>query len=112
MLVDTTKAILNEFLESAQHGPKLVRLDPVNATTFLGPCAFNEYARVFGERITACWMSFGVADCLGQMAVVLAAEPNEPSLIVHSRCKHLISWFQNYRREERGGKFPDTPVGP
>ena len=57
-------------------------------------------------------MSFGVADCLGQIDVVLGAKPNEPSLIVHSRCKHLIGGFQNYRREERGGKFPDAPVGP
>jgi len=104
-----------------ERGPDIVRLDPAaSARTSIGPAAYNEYARVFGDRITARWPSHGVADGLGQIEIMLGLPPcgeqgrtaKEPRLVIHPRCKHLIAAMQSYRREERGGEFLDTPVDP
>jgi hypothetical protein len=94
-------------------GPDVVRLDPAaSARTSIGPAAYHEYERVFGDRITARWPSHGVADGLDQIELMLAVPPVAPRLVIHPRCKHLIQAFQEYRREERAGEFLDTPVDP
>ncbi len=94
-------------------GPDVVRLDPAaTARTSIGPAAYNEYARVFGERIISRWPQHGVADGLGQIELMLGTASREPRIVIHPRCKHLIAALQNYRREERGGEFLDTPVDP
>jgi Terminase large subunit, T4likevirus-type, N-terminal len=106
-------AIRDKCMSLTQRGPDLVRMDPAaTAKTSIGPAAFNEYARVFGERITARWPTHGVADGLDQIELMLGAAANEPRILVHPRCIYLVQAFQNYRREERGGEFLDTPVDP
>ena len=81
------------------------------ARTSIGPAAFNEYARVFGERITERWPSHQVVDGLDQMELMLGGS-NEPRILIHPRCTHLVQAFQTYRRAERGGEFLDTPLDP
>ncbi len=96
-----------------QRGPDFVRLDPAaSAKSSLGPAAFNEYARVFGERSTERWPTHGVVDGLDQMELMLGGEAKEPRILIHPRCTSLIHAFQNYRREERRGEFLDTPQDP
>ena len=113
MSCDNAEAIRRLCVGIQPKGPDIVRLDPAaSARTSLGPVAYNEYARIFGDRITARWPSHGVADGLGQIEIMLAVVPREPRLVVHPRCKHLIAAMQSYRREERGGEFLDTPVDP
>ena len=106
-------AIRDTCMSITQRGPDLVRLDPASsARTSIGPAAFNEYARVFGERITERWPSHGVVDGLDQIELMLGSAPNEPRILIHPRCQHLVHAFQNYRRAERGGDFLDTPLDP
>jgi hypothetical protein len=73
----------------------------------------GEYMRVFGERITSRWPCHGVVDGLDQIELMLGSAASPGSrLSIHPRCTHLISAFQNYRRQERGGEFLDSPVDP
>ena len=110
---DNARAIYSKCKELSYSGPEIVRLDPAAAAhTSLGPVAYNEYARVFGERITGRWPSHPVVDGLDQLEVMLGAPPEEPRILIHPRCTHLIHAFQNYRREERDGEFIDKPVDP
>ncbi len=110
---DNAVAILDRCMSLAQRGPDLVRLDPASsAKTSIGPAAFNEYARVFGERITERWPMHGVVDGLDQIELMLGGNANEPRILIHPRCTLLIHAFQNYRRDERGGEFLDTPLDP
>jgi hypothetical protein len=106
-------AIYQRCRELSYAGPDLVRLDPASsAKTAIGPTAFNEYARIFTERITARWPSHPVIDGLDQIAVMLGTPSEQPRIVIHPRCTHLIYAFQNYRRAERGGEFLDTPLDP
>ena len=106
-------AIRDKCMSLTQRGPDLVRLDPAaTAKTSIGPAAFNEYAQVFGERITARWPSHGVADGLDQIELMLGSAASEPRIVIHPRCTYLVKAFQNYRREERGGECLDTPLDP
>ena len=110
---DNARAIYSKCKDLSYSGPDLVRLDPAaSARTSIGPVAFNEYARVFGERITERWPSHLVVDGLDQIEVMLGAAPAEPRILIHPRCTHLIHAFQNYRRAERDGEFLDTPLDP
>jgi Terminase large subunit, T4likevirus-type, N-terminal len=110
---DNAVAIYHKCKSLSYSAPELVRLDPAaSAKTSIGPTAFYEYARVFGERITARWPAHPVIDGLDQIEVMLGAPPNEPRIIIHPRCTYLIHAFQNYRRAEHGGEFLDTPLDP
>ncbi len=110
---DNARAIYSRCKDLSYSGPDLVRLDPAaSAKTSIGPVAFNEYARVFGERITERWPSHLVVDGLDQIEVLLGAATAEPRILIHPRCTHLIHAFQNYRRAERDGEFLDTPQDP
>ena len=110
---DNAVAIRDRCMSVSSRGPDVVRLDPAaSAKSSIGPVAFNEYARVFGERITERWPIHGVVDGLDQMELMLGAEGTEPRILIHPRCTHLIQAFQNYRRAERSGEFLDTPVDP
>jgi hypothetical protein len=106
-------AIRAKCMGFTQRGPDLVRLDPASsAKTSIGPAAFNEYAHVFGERITERWPSHGVVDGLDQIELMLGGSGDEPRILIHPRCTHLVQAFQTYRRAERGGEFLDTPLDP
>jgi Terminase large subunit, T4likevirus-type, N-terminal len=109
---ENAMAIRDRCMSLAQRGPDLVRLDPAaSARTSIGPAAFNEYARVFGERITDRWPSHGVVDGLDQIELMLGGA-DEPKIVIHPRCTQLVQAFQTYRRAERGGEYLDTPVDP
>ena len=90
--------------------PDLVRLDPAStARTGVGPAAYGEFARVFGESIVGRWPSHRVADGLDQLEVLL----DRGLLLVHPRCETLISSFRNYSRARGpGGAWLDTPADP
>jgi hypothetical protein len=110
---DNAAAIRRRCIELTQRAPDIVRLDPAaTARTSIGPAAYNEYSRVFGDRITGRWPQHGVADGLDQIELMLSVAPREPSLLIHPRCLDLIQAFQNYRRVERAGEFLDEPVDP
>jgi hypothetical protein len=109
---ENAMAIRDKCMSLAQRGPDFVRLDPASsAKTSIGPAAFNEYSRVFGERITERWPIHGVVDGLDQIELMLGGA-NEPRILIHPRCTQLVQAFQTYRRAERGGEFLDTPLDP
>ena len=110
---DNAIAIRGKCMSLTGRGPDFVRLDPAaSARSSLGPAAYNEYARVFGERFTARWPDHLVADGLDQIELMLGGEAKEPMLLIHPRCTYLVQAFQNYRREERHGEFLDKPLDP
>jgi Terminase large subunit, T4likevirus-type, N-terminal len=83
-----------------------IRVDPAsNARTSIGIAAYHEYAAVFGERLLAKWPSHGVVDGLDFIELLL----DNGLLIIHPRCKDLISSFKNYKRETIGGVVAETP---
>ena len=90
--------------------PDLVRLDPAStARTGIGPTAYGEFERVFGDSIVGRWPSHRVADGLDQLEVLL----DRGLLLVHPRCETLISAFQNYSRATGpGGDWLDEPADP
>jgi hypothetical protein len=49
-----------------------------------------------------------VVDGLDQVEILL----DSGCLLIHTRCKHLIAAFQNYRRARRGGEILDYPEDP
>jgi hypothetical protein len=107
---ENAEAILKECKRLSYSGPDVVRLDPAaNARTSIGPAAYNEYERVFGHRVIGRWPSHPVNDGLDQLELMLGKPPDEPRILIHPRCRHLIHAFQNYRRAEHGGEFLDTP---
>ena len=70
-----------------------VRLDPASsARTGIGPAAYGEFERVFGQRATARWPSHRVIDGLDQLEVLL----DRGLLLIHPRCATLKAAFQNY----------------
>jgi hypothetical protein len=110
---ENAAGILAKCRELTGGTPHLVRLDPAAvARTSIGPAAYSEYERVFGSRWTARWPMHGVVDGLDQIELMLGSGTAEPRLLIHPRCTHLISAFQNYRRQERDGEYLDSPVDP
>jgi hypothetical protein len=84
-----------------------VRLDPASgARTGIGPAAFGEFARVFGERITGHAPRHTVTDGLDQIELLL----DQGCLLIHPRCEHLKCAFLNYSRAQRGGEWLDQPA--
>ncbi len=84
-----------------------IRLDPASvAHSGIGPAAYGEFEKVFGSRIIGRTPRHGVADALDFMEMLL----DRGLLVLHPRCKNLISAFQNYSRAQRGGEFLDTPA--
>ena len=84
-----------------------VRLDPAaTARTGIGPSAYGEFERIFGSRITARWPSHRVLDGLDQIEILLDSD----CLLIHPRCVHLKTAFQNYTRAQRGGEWLDEPA--
>ena len=93
--------------------PERVRLDPAStARTGVGPAAFGEYQRVFGDRRTGWWPVHQVADGLDQIEILLGSESREPDLIIHPRCKHLIEAFNSYVRANQRGVWLPWPEDP
>jgi len=90
-------------------GIEIVRLDPAaSAQTGVGPAAYAEYEKVFGQRTMGRWPSHGVVDGLDQVELLL----DTGGLVIHPRCKHIIAAFQGYRRAKRGGRILDYPEDP
>ena len=87
-----------------------VRLDPASsARTGIGPAAYGEFERVFGQRATARWPSHRVTDGLDQLEVLL----ERGLLLIHPRCATLKAAFQNYTRRRTGrGDWLDEPADP
>jgi Terminase large subunit, T4likevirus-type, N-terminal len=88
-----------------------VRLDPYGAgtRTGVGPSAYGEYEDVFGSRITSKWPGHHVVDGLDQIEIMLDRE----CLLIHSRAKHMIDAFTNYRREQdKNGIVYNKPEDP
>src|SRR5262249_46047841 len=83
-----------------------VRLDPAaTARSGLGPAAFGEFARAFGERITAYWPVHRVLDGLDQIEVLVGGPGKEPDLLIHPRATRLVEAFNTYVREQRAGEW-------
>jgi hypothetical protein len=91
-----------------------VLLDPAsNQRTGVGPVVYAEYVRVFGERLVRKWPGGPVADGLDLIETFVASDP--PGLLIHPRCVHLVSAFENYARAKRGNQwmgFPEDPQHP
>ena len=84
-----------------------VRLDPAaSARSSLGPAAFSEYQREFGERIVSRWPTHLVLDGLDMIENLLETG----DLKIHPRCTHLKDAFRNYARQRRGGQWVDFPA--
>ena len=107
---DNAAAILAECTKLSFSGPDIVRLDPASGR---GPRSGRPLTTstnaVFGSRVIGRWPLHSVVDGLDQIELMLGKPPDEPRILIHPRCKHLIHAFQNYRRDERGGEFLDTP---
>jgi hypothetical protein len=85
----------------------LVRVDPAaTARSSLGPAAYSEYERVFGQRILERWPRHMVLDCLDTIEMLLEAG----NMIMHPRCTRLKEAFRSYRRQRRGGQWIDFPA--
>jgi len=74
--------------------------------TSLGPTAFGEYQRCFGEKKVIPVWDQNVCDSLD--AIQGALERGD--VIVHPRAVSLISAFKNFSRQSRGGQFLDVPA--
>lgn len=84
-----------------------VRLDPAaSARSSLGPAAYSEYEREFGQRITARWPQHLVLDGLDTLELLL----DSGYLTIHPRCVRLKEAFRNYARQRRGGQWIDFPA--
>ena len=83
-----------------------VRMDPAaSARSALGPAAYGEYERVFGERLMARWPQHPVLDGLDTIDLLL----DLGNLTIHPRCVKLKEAFGNYRRQRRAGEWIDFP---
>ncbi len=87
-----------------------VRLDPAaDARTGIGPAAYGEFERVFGQRALARWPRHRVTDGLDQLELLL----DRGLLTIHPRCQKLKAAFQNYTRKRTGnGDWLDEPADP
>jgi hypothetical protein len=87
-----------------------VRLDPAaSARTGIGPTAYGEFARIFGERLLGRWPLHRVTDGLDQLEVLLETG----CLVIHPRCVKLKAAFQNYARKRTGrSDWLDEPADP
>jgi len=95
------RAILERTMELCPGGViEQVWLDPASlARTSIGPTAFNEFGRIFGERRTAYSPQAQIVDGLDQLEILL----DHGDLLIHPRCEHLISAFGNYVRASLSG---------
>jgi hypothetical protein len=85
----------------------VVRLDPAAvAQSSLGPAAYGEYEKVFGQRIVSRWPHHQVLDGLDTIELLL----NHGCLTMHPRCLKLKEAFGNYCKKRRGGEWIDFPA--
>lgn len=83
-------------------------IDPASrARTSIGPAAWQEYAKVFGERLLNPAPSWQVCDGLDMLSGLL----ERGDLVINPRCKHLIEALKSYQRARSGGQWLDVPAG-
>lgn len=108
MSEENARAILDYSASVCGTRMDKVVLDPAaSARTGTGPAAFNEYRRIFGERLTSYWPQHRVSDGIELIEILLGAPGREPELLIHPRCKHLIAGFQGYERASSKGVYLD-----
>lgn len=111
-VLETVKA-LTIGPDGMSRGPDFALLDPAaTAHSGVGPAAFGEYKRVFGERRTQFWPQHLVIDGLDQLELLMGGKYREPELLIHPRCQHLIDAFNGYVRKEVNGIFLPVPKDP
>lgn len=83
-------------------------IDPAaRARTSIGPAAFGEYQRVFGDRLLNPAPSWSVTDGLDMLSGLM----ERGDLLIHPRCTHLIEALKSYQRARSGGQWLDVPAG-
>lgn len=99
-----------------RRGPRLrVSTDPAGGSRNpVGPTVVSEYERagLRGYRGLERWPVSPVADSLALVETLVESADGSRDLLIHPRCKHLISAFQNYQRATRAGQFMDYPIDP
>lgn len=78
----------------------------------IGPTVIAEYARAGLALQPWAKANPSVADSLALVEGLLDPVGGVPRLIVHPRCRHLISAFGNYQRAKRAGQWMDWPEDP
>jgi hypothetical protein len=76
----------------------------------VGPVVLAEYERCGMKRMER-WVKGpnSILDTLNLVESLLMAADGGVSILIHPRCKHLISALQNYRRMKRGTQWQDKP---
>ena len=88
-----------------------VTTDPAGgARNPIGPTVMAEYEAV-GLKAEP-WPGGSVADGLALIEGLLTPVGTTPRLLIHPRCKHLITAMANYRRKKRAGQMTDQPEDP
>lgn len=77
----------------------------------VGPTVIGEYERV-GIRPLDRWPVGPVADSLALLEGLVEAADGSTNLLIHPRCKHLITAMETYRRAKRAGQWMDYPEDP
>jgi hypothetical protein len=92
-----------------------VTMDPAgSARTAVGPTVRGEYERagVLGRNGLESWPLGKKADGLQLVEALLLSADGSVNLIVHPRCKRLITAFQCYARAKRSGQWMDYAEDP
>jgi hypothetical protein len=98
--------------ERCQGRRDAVWMDPAGTSrTSIGPTVVGELERG-GLNGLRSWPRGAVADSLALVDSFLQPASGQSRLLIHPRCKALISALLNYRRARRGGQYQDYPEDP
>jgi hypothetical protein len=92
-----------------------VSTDPAGgARNPVGPTVIGEYERagLRGPMGLERWPGGAVADGLALIEAFLLSADGSIGLIIHPRCRNLITALQHYRRARRAGQWMDYPEDP
>lgn len=80
----------------------------------IGPTVLAEYERagLVGRHGIDCWPVGSPADSLALLDGLIRPASGPTRLLIHPRCKTLVTSIQNYRRAKRGGQWQDYPEDP
>jgi hypothetical protein len=101
------EAILRTLGQIAPIAPiRELWIDPASsARTSIGPASKGEYESIFGKVLQSA-PSWNVCDGLDMITGFL----ERGDLVIHPRCKHLISALQSYMRARTRGMWLDVPA--